>query len=516
VDEGRILVSEDGVCFPEPPDEPVDVLFDGERVWSFNPARDSSARHDIGVVPWPAVLRPFLNGRAEVTLRNHVTGETYARRQVGLGDSDAPIRVVDPGGHPLAVDKGGRLQRTFSRTDDSMREFIMDAVESVLADLRERCGLEAFLSYGCLLGAVRDGRLIGHDSDADLSYISRYTHPFDIIRETGAAEREMRRLGWQTVRMSGADFKVWVPLRDGRRVGVDVFGSFYIDGVYYLTGSRSGHLPLSALLPLCTVTLEDRQILAPRDVEAYLEYLYGPGWRVPDPAFKFPMDPSTVRRMDGWLRGPRQHLRHWHTFYKRRLCDAVPSEPTQFARWVAGLLEPGQRIVDAGTGTGRDALWLAEQGHRVVAAYYATVVFPLIRESAETRGVDVTTRALNFNALGPVLVQGAGLAHGEPHHVYARFLLDSLGASARQNFWRFAQMSQRHGGLTFLEFRTDTSAREPTHFPSHYRAYLPPALVIEEIESSGGRVERREVARGLAPLGDEDPEVCRLIVRWRP
>lgn len=514
MDQG-IIVSEDGVCFPEPPAAPVDVLVDGQRVWSFKPARDASARDGSAVVAWPDVLRRFLNGRAEVTVCDHETGETYFRQEVGLGDSDDRIRVVDANGHPLAVDKGGRLQRTFSDTDDSMREFIMDAVEKVLHDLRETCGLEAFLSYGCLLGAVRDGHMIGHDSDADLSFLSRHTHPFDIIRETTAAERAMKALGWSTVRMSGADFKVWVPLGDGRRVGIDVFGSFYIDGVYYLTGSRSGDLPLSAILPLRTVTLEGREILAPRDVEAYLEYLYGPDWPVPDPAFKFPMKPATVRRMDGWLRGPRQHLRHWHTLYKRQP-DAVPSGPTRFARWVAESLPPGQRILDAGTGTGRDAVWLAGQGHHVVAADYATVVFPHVRRSAEAQGVDVTTRAVNFNTFGSTLTEGARLAHGEPHHLYARFLLDALGPNARRNFWRFAQMSQRRGGLTFLEFRTDASAGEPTHFPGHYRAFLPPAVVAEEVESRGGEIVRREVGRGLAPLEDEDPEVCRMIVRWHP
>ena len=43
--------------------------------------------------------------------------------------------------------------------------------------------------YGCLLGAVRDGHMIGHDSDADVAYLCEYTHPFDIIRECTAAIR---------------------------------------------------------------------------------------------------------------------------------------------------------------------------------------------------------------------------------------------------------------------------------------------------------------------------------------
>ena len=103
--------------------------------------------------------------------------------------------MVDKDGHPVAVDKAGHLQRMFARTDDAMTAAVLDAVERVLHDLREKCGLDAFLAFGCLLGAVRDGHVIGHDCDADVSYLSRHTHPFDIIRENKRAADTMQSLG---------------------------------------------------------------------------------------------------------------------------------------------------------------------------------------------------------------------------------------------------------------------------------------------------------------------------------
>ena len=148
--------------------------------------------------------------------------------------------------------------------------------------------------YGCLLGAVRNGHMIGHDSDADVAYLSAYTHPFDIIRECTAAIRTMKSLGWKVVKMSGANFKVWVPLPDGRRCGIDVFGSFHIGDSFYVTGSLTGTLDRSALLPFGTVTLEGREITAPAKPEEVLAFTYGPKWRVPDPAFHFDHDPVDV------------------------------------------------------------------------------------------------------------------------------------------------------------------------------------------------------------------------------
>ena len=45
----------------------------------------------------------------------------------------------------------------------------------------EEAGVRPFLAYGTLLGAVRQGDFIGHDSDADLGYVSEHDHPVDAV-----------------------------------------------------------------------------------------------------------------------------------------------------------------------------------------------------------------------------------------------------------------------------------------------------------------------------------------------
>ncbi len=127
-----------------------------------------------------------------------------------------PLAFRDAHGHPLAVDKAGHLTRVFSETGDDVRRHIAEGTARAIADLRDRVGIDAHVSYGCLLGAVRDGHMIGHDSDADLAYLSRWTHPADVVRESFRMERELRALGWKVVRMSGADLKLFLPLPDGR------------------------------------------------------------------------------------------------------------------------------------------------------------------------------------------------------------------------------------------------------------------------------------------------------------
>jgi SAM-dependent methyltransferase len=513
----RADVDAEGLVVPASVREGLDVLFDGRRVWSFDPPHEGVVSDGVRTVPWPQVLAGHLDGVVDVEVVEHVSRRVMYAGPVRFGSRTGRAHLVDRGGRPLSVDKSGRLQRDFDTVVGPAREQVMDALEQVVRDLTEVCGLDVYLMYGCLLGAVREGHLIGHDSDVDLAYLSPHTHPIDIIRECRTAIRRMRERGWVATRMSDANFKVWVPLPDGQRCGIDVFGSFYVGERFIVTGSLTGTLDRSALVPFGTVTLEGREIVAPARPEEVLEFTYGPGWRVPDPAFHLDHDPVDVRRMDDWFRGMRRRYRFWDDFYKSPVSTTVPAEASLFAHWVAARLDGPAHVLDVGAGTGRDAAHFAANGHRVTALDFSPR--SLLRTQALCRGRSVTVarRRLNLEDLRSVLVAGAAAAHRPGRHqVYARGLLDALSPNGRDNFWRFASLVQRRGGETFLEFRTPRSLGEPTHFGMHRRTFLEPDEVVRQIEAHHGHVVHLEAGRDLAPLGEENPHVCRIVARWAP
>jgi hypothetical protein len=504
-----------GIRLSHPYDGPLDVLIAGHRVWSFSTERDSVRAGGGLFVAWPKPLADLLEGRAEVALVPHNGGDALFSGPIRFGRSSEPLELLDDLGNPLSLDKGGRMQRTFDDFADESRVELIAAARRVLDDLTDKCDLDAYLCYGGLLGAARSGRMIGHDSDLDLAFLSRYTHPLDIIQESRGAERQMARLGWKVVRMSAANFKIWVPLPSGKRAGVDVFGSFHVDDHFHITGSLRGRLDRDAIVPFGEIELEGVPFPAPADVPGFLEFTYGPGWRVPDPAFHFDHPEANVRRMSQWFRGTRNRLPHWQEFYKGPH-HAVPAAPSAFATWARERMEPGSPIVELGVGTGRDAVWLAQQGHKVLSSDYCSGARAATAEAARDAEVRTAYRPINLESLKSSLVAAARIAHEpEPRHVYARGLIDALAPTGRLGLWRFCAVAGRRGGLTFLEFRTPASRWDSTFFPRHARTYADPDAIVAEVEARGGRVVERVEGRGLARLGKENPMICRLVVSWR-
>lgn len=505
----------DGIRLSRAYDGPLDVLIAGHRVWSFSTARDAVKSGGGLFVAWPAPLAALLEGRAEVTLAPHNGGDPLFSGTIQFGRSSAPLELVDDLGNPLSLDKGGRMQRTFDDFAEESRAELVAATRRVLDDLTGACGLDAYLCYGGLLGAARTGKMIGHDSDLDLGFLSRYTHPFDIIQETRAAERTMSSLGWQVVRMSAANFKIWVPLPSGKRAGVDVFGSFHVNDHFHITGSLRGRLDRDAIVPFGSIELEGVTFPAPADLERFLEFTYGPGWRVPDPAFHFDHPPANVRRMSHWFRGTRNRLPHWSEFYKGPH-RKVPGTPSKFAAWAEERMEPGSPVVELGVGTGRDAVWLIQAGHPVLTTDYCAGARKATLATGSEAGVYTPYRPTNLESLKSSLVSATRIAHEpEPRHIYARGLIDALAPTGRLGLWHFCRVAGRRGGLTFLEFRTPASRSLPTFFGEHPRTYADPDAIVGEIERHGGRVVERVEGRGLAPLGKEDPVICRLVVTWK-
>lgn len=512
-------IDDDGIRLPGDLDDRVGVEIGGRRVWAFAPARDGRAAGDgMRLVPWPQLLVPYLRGRADVVARSLETEEVLFEDVVVFGDGTGVVELVDDQGRPLTVDKANHLTSMFGDASDEDRGALVDAVVTALEFMRSR-GHDAFLAFGNLLGAVRDGRLIGHDNDADVAYLAKSSHPFDILLESLRIERELLDAGWRTSRLSGGTFKLWTTLPNGLPVGIDVFVAFYFQGLLHMMPSVAGPLPREALLPTSTVMLEGREVPAPARPEALLEVTYGSGWRVPDPSFKYQPPRWLRRRLSGYLRGERRGVRYWDVFYETK-GPGLPAEPSSFARWVLSRDPRPRSVIDVGCGSGRDSVWLSQQGAEVLGVDYSAPAVNLASKRAREAGCPAEFSRLNLYDVRQMLTLGARLARErDTDAVYARLLLHTLEEDeGRRSLWRFSRsVLSRTRGRVYLEFPTGTAEDE---FGEHFRRVVDRDEVRAELESYGFEIEHLEDHVGENPQEDpagahDSAPVCRMIARLK-
>ena len=441
------VVDDAGVHVRAGEDTVVDVLFDGRRIWSFWTGRDTRD----GVAGWPPMLKRFLNGVTQISVVEHVTGTVVYDEEVHLGRGRARIAVVDPEGRPLGIDKSNRIATTFDTRDAEHTRPLLDSTEKVLAALAE-AGVEAFPAYGTLLGASAS-----RTSSATTATWTSATSAGTPIRSTWCASRSgcsgrcasrgspstatARRRSRSTWSRPTAACAAWT-------------SSAATSSTRRSTcwGRSARPFRKEWIFPLGTCTLAGRTLPAPARPEKLLEATYGPGWKVPDPAFHFETPRTTVRRLNGWFRGIRIHRNEWDRRYSRVRDKVPPLEPSALAAHVAEH-EQVHRLVDVGAGRGADALWFARQGVPTIGLDYAWGAAGGVRRLAEQEGLDLRLDWMNLHETRTVLAHGARIARLDgPVTMLANHLVDSTDRRGLEALARLARMSLSGGGRLYADF----------------------------------------------------------------
>lgn len=487
----QIRVDDDGLSLPARIDASYDVFFDGQHVWSFSagerPVRDGERR-----IPWPLPMRGWLNGTTLVSLRTAAGTDFEEELQFGSGTDR--IRFVDKHGIPVMIDKWGLIQRPFAGRDGRVVEEMLEITEEVIRVLRDQLGIQCWIAFGSLLGAAREGKVIAHDSDVDLAYLSTKRTPEEMNRELYEIGRVLRRCGWKVLNRSGAFVTLVFTSADGGTGNIDVYACFYLDGLLYETATVRTPMPRSAIEPLGTIEFEGRRLPAPADVDALLTASYGPSWRTPDPSFRHQPGPAVVKRFDGWFGNLMHNRRNWETFHRNRPDDAL-HRPGDFAHWAADRIPEGAHVVDVGAGIGNDALWFARQGRQVSALDYARGAFGRLRRVIKEEPATLTAQQCNLYDQRDVLSVGALIAHraARPRAVYAAGLLETLEPDGRDNFFQMLRMLVRGGGTAFLEYaELPHSHFDPSLGGRRFR--VSGARVDAELAAAPGAVVEHEVA----------------------
>jgi hypothetical protein len=487
----------------------LDVILDGQRVWSFG---TTDAKPSVTSVEWPKRLARRLDGTAEVRI---VAGDRELfSGAVTFGSGEGRPRFVDNHGIPIFIDKWGLIQRPFDgRREAGVVDAMVDMARRVLQIMKDDCDIDGWLSFGTLLGAARDGRAIGHDSDIDLNYLSEKRTPAEMAVELWDIGRALRRAGLIVQHRSACFVTVRFKVPDGGQGNLDVYTCFYVEDRLHETATVREVVPRSAILPLRDVPFEGHLLPAPADPDRLLAVSYGPGWKVPDPSFRHLPGPDITTRFDGWFGSLMKGRRDWTAYNTREAEEG--GRPSRFARWVTPQLAGVDRVIEVGSGAGLDLAAYADHGRKALGLDYAQ---PRRQSHDDDR---VSTRELNLDDLRDTMTLGAQLSRRDAGQaVVARQLLEALTPDSTEAFVTFCATVLRRGGRAYLEggARTPRGAhawvarRESGRIRS-----LEPGRVADLVAASGGRIVSRagfdEAARAVRT---GPPATWRMTVEWGP
>ena len=466
-----------------------------------------------------------ITGTGTIGLRPIDGGSDELTAPARFGDGDHPLRFDDRHGIGLVINKFGRIGHALADYDPGMVPRLLDNLDRIRAVLAEhRPDLAVYVMSGTLLGPYRDGRIMPHDDDADLGYLSPHTHPADVVREGFALGRALRAAGFEALRASAGHVQVHFSHEGRPDAYVDLFTGFIDEqGWWQHTFAIRLQARRDQVVPTITIDVEGRPEPAPREPELMLEANYGPGWKVPDPSYRFDIPRSVQDRFWGWFSDYGMDRTMWEDFYRYDIEGArVPlgSAPSDYARWLAGRIPAGSRVLELGADRGHDALWLAGQGFAVEALDYVRWPMRAAAEAAEEQGAGARFRVLNLYDLRRVITLGAELAADrEPLVVYARGLLGNYWDIGRPILLRGLSMLLRSGGQAHLDVPRSSLMPIPgTGIPMHravpvetLRAELARyGLRIDEVHDADEVVEHTPWETGTDPL-----PTTRMVVTWQ-
>jgi hypothetical protein len=193
---------------------------------------------------------------------------------------------------PIAVHFKGPRPRPIrlGEVDEEARE----ALRLGVAALAE-AGATAWVTYGTLLGLVREGRLLPHDDDIDLAVMAG--------ADAAAIKAEMARRGL-VLHLDEGDAAGTTKLKFLHgQVVLDLFfvrdeGRLWAEycALAHRSMVRNTHPPVTVVArELSGLTLP-----VPAEAEAYLTHLYGDGWRQPVSNWSWYMSPPNAEIIAHW------------------------------------------------------------------------------------------------------------------------------------------------------------------------------------------------------------------------
>ena len=199
-------------------------------------------------------------------------------------------------------------------------------------------------------------------------------------------------------------------------------------------------------------------------------------------------------------------MNHWDEYYKK---DNIPDYPSPFAEYVANKLSNQQTILEVGCGNGRDAKFLASQGHLVTGLDRSGEAIELCKKLYSVESLEFF-----FGTITDI----AKINKKKYSLIYSRFVIHAMSLNEEIKTLNMSHKLLNKDGQFFVECR---SINDPLsskgdilsnteRIEGHYRRFI----ILEEFKQRlvqvGFKIIKTIESNGLAKFGKDDPVVIRI------
>ena len=417
--------------------------------------------------------------------------------------------LVDQLDKGFIFDRKGKLGPPLSQ-QPALRSFFR-SFGRLNAHFKGKTGYELFPIYGTLLGCIRDGDVIAHDSDLDFAYVSKFQTPSEVKEEYLSICSFLIDKGYMGV-VNRSAFKVRQP------ISLNIYPCWFSSSDefqpsfgYHGDAAKN----YDGFLEFKERKLGRHRVLVPAAAEEILVQIYGSNWRTPDPGFSHD---GSKRRFDDRYWPTEEQLKglFWKQFYKSNQIAAGST----FAEFVAGQLPRDALIIDFGCGTGRDTNYLAAVGYETIGADASAEGVARGNETKAKQGLkncsfmvanaaisEDVERVLNHSKVVSALKKGRDIV------IYLRFFIHAIPLETQEVLLGVISRTLKSFMLA-AEFRTEHDEELPKYNAAHYRRFVNGdkfALLLET--QYGMTIHHKEEGFGLSVYQGEDPHLCRIIAK---